>query len=96
MRTTKMNPRRMMSEFLIISCLVELHGVSSKVKDLEMDGGAQNCNVQQYPKEYQSQRLDRTDEGNNNNNPNMSCGLRGWTELRRIRVILDYRKVLRM
>jgi hypothetical protein len=37
MRTTKMNPRRMMSEFLIISCLVELHGVSSKVKDLEMD-----------------------------------------------------------
>jgi hypothetical protein len=31
-----MNPRRM-SEFLIISCLVELHGVSSKVKDLEMD-----------------------------------------------------------
>jgi hypothetical protein len=24
-------------EFLIISCLVELHGVSSKVKDLEMD-----------------------------------------------------------
>jgi hypothetical protein len=37
MRTTKMNPRRMMIEFLIISCLVELHGVSSKVKDLEMD-----------------------------------------------------------
>jgi hypothetical protein len=35
MRTTKMNPRRM-SEFLIISCLVELH-VSSKVMDLEMD-----------------------------------------------------------